>query len=144
MNGYIVSIKQYSASGCAGEELSEARLAENSGLEGDYHATGGERQLSILIAETREQIEYQETKSFCLSRFKENITIGGIDPKALKNDARLAVGEAEVVITGETKHCYRECPVLKAGRQCPLRGMSLFAKVAKSGNVRAGDTVSFT
>jgi len=145
MTGTIESIKSYPAKGMAGIELTEARLIENSGLEGDFHATGGDKQISILIAETKEQIadqiKHHESKGLCFSRFKENITIRGIDPKALRPGVQLALGEAAITITGETKHCHEECPLFEAGKRCPLAGMDLFARVSKSGTIYVGDDV---
>ena len=138
MNGIIESIKQYSTKGDAGKELTEAHLIENSGLEGDFHAAGGDRQLTLLIAETKEQITEQKEKGLCFSRFKENITIRGIDPNALQPGTRLVLGEAAITITGETKHCHKECPLFEAGKRCPLAGLSLFARVIKSGTICVG------
>ena len=141
MGGVIESIKTYPAKGEAGRELAEARLIENSGLEGDFHAKGGERQLSLLFAETRDEITGQKEKGLCFSRFKENICIRGITPDAVAPGARLEAGEALLEITGETKHCHEECALFQAGKTCALAGRSLFAKVLKSGVIRVGDRV---
>ncbi|MCL1813872.1 MAG: hypothetical protein FWG29_10195 [Treponema sp.] len=141
INGIIENIKAYSARGDAGKELKEARLIENSGLDGDFHATGGDRQLSLLIAETKDQIKEQTEKGLCLLRFKENITIRGIDPKMLHPGVQLVIGEATLTITGETKRCFKECPLFETGKRCPLAGLSLFAKVVKSGVICVGDKI---
>ena len=142
MNGIIEKIKAYPARGEAGRELSEAYLVENSGLKGDFYATGGERQISLLIAEIKELMDQQKEKGLCFSRFKENITIRGIEANVLQKGVRLYAGEAELEITGETKQCYQECPLFEAGKTCLLAGMSLFAKVKKSGVIRAGERIS--
>ena len=146
MNGIIENIKAYSAKGIAGKELTNAYLVENSGLEGDFHATGGDRQISLLIAETKEQItdqiKEQKEKGLCLLRFKENITISGIDPKMLCPGVQFVIGEAALIITEETKRCFRECSLFEAGKRCPLAGLSLFAKVVKSGVICVGDTIT--
>jgi MOSC domain-containing protein YiiM len=44
-------------------------------------------------------------------------------------------------ITGEAKRCHEECGLYRAGKTCPLAGKSLFAKVLKSGVIRAGDGI---
>ena len=139
MIGIIEKITAYPAKGEAGKELAKAHLMENQGLEGDFHAIGGDKQLSILFAETREAITAQKEKGLCFSRFRENITVSGFRPDMLRPGVRLAAGEAILEITSEGKHCHRECPLFQEGRQCPLAGMSLFAKVLKSGIIRAGD-----
>jgi hypothetical protein len=154
MSGIIESIKAYSAKAEQGIALAEARLVENSGMEGDFHATGGQRQLSLLCAEIREKISAEAWKvpekkadqavstgansGLCFSRFKENITIRGLPPQALRPGLRLAAGEAILEITGETKHCHEECSLYEAGKLCPLAGKSLFARVVKSGVIRIG------
>jgi cyclic pyranopterin phosphate synthase len=141
MNGIIETIKVYSAKGTPGKELSEVRLNENLGLEGDFHAQGGDRQVSLLCAETKDLLVQQKEKGLCFSRFKENITIRGIDCGLLRLGTRLEAG-AVLEITGETKSCYEECSLYKAGKRCPLSGMSLFAKVIKGGIMRVGDKVA--
>ena len=121
-----------------------ARLIENLGLEGDRHAKGGDRQISILLSECRDQMSTQNEHGLCFARFKENISIRFLDLAAIKPGILLEAGEAEQVvleITGETKHCHEECPLFKAGKPCPLAGLNLFAKVIKGGVIRVGDGV---
>ncbi|MDR1803504.1 MAG: hypothetical protein LBQ94_07845 [Treponema sp.] len=146
MKGIIERIKAYTIKGDAGKEIPEARLIENFGLEGDRHAKGGERQISLLLSECREQLTNEKETGLCLARFKENISIRSLDPAAIKPGTRLTVGEAEqqvvLQITGETKHCHEECALYKAGKPCSLAGLNLFAKVVKSGVIRVGDEVT--
>ena len=147
MNGIIEKITIYPEKGAAGTELAEARLIENLGLEGDFHATGGERQLSLLFAEDRKLLAEQEEEGkrsesgLCFSRFRENISIRfhGSDP--LRPGMRLETGAALLEITGETKRCHEECSLFQAGKPCLLAGRSLFAKVLKSGIIRIGNSV---
>ena len=136
--GTIERIRVYTGKGSAGVETAEARLIENMGLEGDFHATGGDRQISLLFAEIREEQKGQKEKGLCFSRFRENITIRGIAPDVVKTGARLEAGEAALEITGEAKRCHEECALFRAGNPCPLAGRSLFAKVIKGGVIRAG------
>ena len=155
MSGIIESIKTYPAKGDAGVELAQARLIEDQGLEGDFHARGGDRQISLLFAETGDEMTKLKERAFCLSRFKENISIRslahdasapGMEAKAGPVTApgvRLTVGEAILEITGETKHCHEECSLYKAGKRCPLAGLNLFARVLKGGIIRTGDKVEF-
>ena len=146
MNGIIERIKVYPVKGEAGKELAEARLIENLGLEGDRHAKGGERQISLLLSEYREQITNEKEAGLCFTRFKENIRIRSLDPAAIQPGIRFAAGEAEqhvvLEITGETKHCHEECALYEAGKPCSLAGLNLFARVLKSGVIRIGDEVS--
>ena len=145
MNGKIECIKIYTAKGEAGKELAEARLIENFGLEGDRHAKGGDRQISVLLSEYRDQISTLKETGLCIARFRENISIRFLDPAAIKSGIHLAVGDAEKIvleITGETKHCHEECALHEAGTPCPLAGLNLFARVMKGGVIRIGDMVT--
>ena len=146
MKGIIERIKVYTIKGDAGKEMPEARLIENLGLEGDRHAKGGERQISLLLSECREQITNEKETGLCLARFKENINIRFLDPAAIKPGIHLEIGEAEqkvvLEITGEIKRCFNECALYQAGKPCPLAGQNLFAKVLKGGVIRVGDGVT--
>jgi len=139
MSGIIERIKAYAEKGDAGKELSEGRLIENLGLEGDFHAAGGERQISLLFAENPGSAAGKNEKGLCSLRFKENIAIRGIE--SVTPGARLAAGEAILEITGETKHCHAECALFEEGKRCSLAGQSLFAKVARGGIIRPGDKI---
>jgi len=146
--GIVERIRMFAAKGAAGVELNEARLIENSGLEGDFYARGGDRQISILLAESRglaercNLAEGQEEKGLCSSRFKENILISGMPPNVLRTGTHLAAGGAVLEISGETKHCHEECVLYKAGKRCRLAGLNLFARIVKSGVIRNGDAVN--
>jgi len=143
MKGTIERVKVYAVKGDAGREIPEARLIENLGLEGDRHAKGGERQISLLLSECRDQMPAQNEQGLCFSRFRENISIRFLDPAAIKPGIHLEIGEARrqavLEITGETKRCHEECALYEAGRPCSLAGLNLFAKVLKSGVIRVGD-----
>jgi MOSC domain-containing protein YiiM len=149
MYGKIEKIMAYSGKGDAGNELAEARLVENMGLEGDCHAKGGERQITLILAETLRQlndlpangqnVNGLKVRGLCSSRFRANISISGSND--MSAGQRLEAGEAILEITGETKRCYEECPLHKEGKTCVLAGKNLFARVLKSGIIHPGDDV---
>ena len=146
MKGTIERIRVYSTKGDMGRDLSEGRLIENQGLEGDFYAKGGERQLSLLLMEiydlfAAEKEQGSEIQGLCFSRFKENICIRGLAPDALRPGVRLETGETELEISGEAKRCHDECKLHQAGKSCSLAGRNLFGKVLKSGVIRTGDEV---
>ena len=153
MYGTVERIRAYPKKGKIGKDLEEGRFIENSGLEGDFHADGGERQISLLLSGGREHIADpkprtegspladSEKKGLCFSRFSENITIKGLSSPALKPGVRLSAGDVVLEITGETKHCHEECELYGAGKRCSFAGLNLFAKVTKSGFVRVGERV---
>ena len=143
MNAAICRIRVYAEKGAEGKDLSHARLIENRGLEGDYHATGGDRQISIFTAEDLKKTEdfftAKKDEGLCVSRFRENIMLDGLDAGKLKPGMLFMAGEAVLEITSENKHCHDECPLYKKGKKCPLAGKNLFAKVIKSGEIHTGD-----
>ena len=149
MTGIIKSIKIYPAKGETGLEAHEAKLLENLGLEWDFHAKGGERQISLLFADNyindqtrQEQTKQDQTKQgLCLSRFRENISVHFPEPVAIQAGTRLETEETVLEITGETKRCHEECPLYEAGKSCSLAGLNLFARVLKSGIIRKGERV---
>ena len=147
MNGIIEKITAYPDKGSRGIELTEGSLMEDLGLRGDFHATGGERQISILFAESREQLAIQKAKGLCFLRFRENFNIRALQDslpgsRLLGPGMRMEAGEALLEITGETKRCHEECGLYRDGKTCPLAGASLFARVVKGGVIHIGDRVT--
>ena len=139
MTGIIKNIKIYPAKGETGLEVFEANLLEDIGLEGDIHAKGGERQISLLFAEN--YTNDQKKQGLCLSRFKENISIRFQETVAIQTGTRLETEEVVMEITGETKRCHEECSLYEAGNPCSLAGLNLFARVLKGGIIRNGERV---
>jgi len=143
MFGIIEKIRFYPEKGSAGIEMAEGSLIEKLGLEGDFHADGGDKQISLLVAGEREPLMKQEEKGFCFSRFKENIFIRGLTSDMFRPGVRFEAGEAVMEITGEIKYCHEECELYESGKRCRLAGRNLFARVVKSGVIRTGDRVNF-
>ena len=139
MCGIIEKIRFYPAKGKNGIELVEGHLIKHFGLEGDYHAKGGERQISILFSELKDRIINSKEQGLCFDRFRENITISGL--KHVTPGVQLAIGGVVLEITNEIKNCHEECSFFEADKNCPLIGLNLFAKVVESGFIRTGDTV---
>ncbi|MDR0448655.1 MAG: hypothetical protein LBH07_08295 [Treponema sp.] len=141
-NGIVNKIQVFTAKGEAGTEMAEARLVENLGIEGDFHAKGGKRQIALLFTEIRKHLRGSIEQGLCFSRYKENIAITGFTANILTTGTRLLVGEAVLEVTGETKHCHEECTLYEAGKLCSLAGLNLFAMVIKSGIIRIGDRIT--
>jgi len=137
MGGKILTINIYPVKG-EKKSLSEGRLIEGLGLEGDRHAQGGERQVSLLFTDDHVKAD-PEGKGLCHLRYKENIRCQA--PFSVRQGTRLEAGETVLEITGETKLCHEECALFEAGKTCSLAGQNLFAKVVKGGVIRTGDSV---
>jgi len=146
--GIIEKIRIYPTKGEAGTELSEGRLIENLGLEGDFYAKGvcthkpGNRQVSFRLIGSAESVNAESEIGLCTGRFKENLTIRCQTPFFAKGGMQLSIGEAILEISDETKQCHEECQLFLAGKRCSLAGMNLFAKVIKGGGIRVGDEIN--
>ena len=141
MKGKIVRIMVYPAKGEKGIQAEIVQLKKDLGIEGDFHSTGGDKQISLLSIESRNWIDNAAEKGLCFSRFKENITTEGITLENLRAGHKLMARKTMLEITGESKHCHEECPLFRKGDLCHLSGQSLFAKVIHSGTLRVGDEV---
>ena len=77
MSGRIAGLWRFTEKGRPGEEIPEAVFIENKGMEGDRFADGGERQVTLLPAETAAWMAEQETPVLCFRRYKSNVQTAG-------------------------------------------------------------------
>ncbi len=144
-NGRIAGIFVYSGKGLPGQAVKEAVLEENKGMKGDFHAQDGARQLSLFTVEGRawlRQAVENNISGLCFKRFKENITLEGIDSASLSPGVYLRAGVCLLEISLEGKHCHDGCALFNADAQCLLAGQNIFAVVKEGGVARVGDAVS--
>ena len=137
----ITGLTRYCKKGEPGEILFEAKLVEGIGMESGRHM-GGDRQISLLSAETRDWMDSQADPGLCFGKFRENIRVDGIVLNDVTDGSRLSVGEAVLRVNMGKKHCYDECGLLSKGSECRLSGGAVFAAVERGGVVRIGDFVS--
>jgi MOSC domain-containing protein YiiM len=135
--GTIIRLTRYAGKGVPGETLQCARLRAGLGMEGDCHAQGGERQISLLPLEARQWMDARAEPGLCFRRYKENILFDG--PASLAPGTRLRAGEAALEISARGKECFEECPLFRKERRCVLAGRNLFARVIRGGVARPGD-----
>jgi MOSC domain-containing protein YiiM len=140
LNARLAGITRYSAKGSPGEKLIEAELIAGLGLAGDYHQ-GGERQLSLLSAETRAWLDRQNGQGLCFARFKENLLLEGFASEYLADGSSVQVGDAVLRIHAEKKYCHTECPLFSGGETCKLPESVLFAEVERGGTIKTGDSI---
>ena len=137
----IIKLTRYREKGSPGETLESVILNTGLGMEGDFHAQGGDRQLSLLCFETRQWMDSQTEKGLCFSRYKENILLEELAPQELVPGTQLKTGEVILEISSAGKECFKECPLFKSGKNCLLAKQSLFAKVICGGLVKTGDNI---
>lgn len=115
-------------------------LIKDFGIEGDFHAKGGDRQVSLLASES---IRKMKDKGLKLEpgAFGENIVTEGIDLLSLKIGQKLKIGEAQIEISKIGKECPERCSIYYAAGDCIMPREGVFARVNKSGVVKAGDQI---
>ena len=119
----------------------QGRLLENIGLEGDAHADGSHRQLSLLALES---IQYMQ-KQGALVRpgdFAENITTEGISLHTLPLGTHLKIGESiELEVTQIGKECHSGCAIAKQVGSCIMPKQGIFCRILRGGLVKPGDPI---
>ena len=141
--GKIRALYRYPQKGQPPVSEKTLTLEKDTGILGDCHSDGSDRQISLLDAIAREWMQVQETEGFCFKKFKENILVEGVDIRNWKPGTHVRVGTAEVEITIVQKHCYPElCTLAQEGRDCRLQGSCCFARVVESGTIKAGDKIT--
>jgi len=121
-------------------KVEEINLVKDLGVEGDYDAKGGLRQVSLLA---RESIQKQKEKGIELDdgAFGENIITEGIELTKLSIGQKLKIGEAELEITKIGKECVKRCIIYYQTGDCIMPREGVFAKVLKGGQIKPGDTI---
>ena len=122
----------------------ELILKESFGIEGDHHADGGDRQISLITVSEKEWMEQQEIKGFCFKKYKENILLEGVSLSDCKEGDLLICKNATLEFTSSIKSCHPELCKLAEEGTCILAGSSRFAKVKKGGVLKVGTQVSIT
>jgi MOSC domain-containing protein YiiM len=136
----IVSINVSTKKGEKKRPIACGALVEAHGIEGDAHADGGHRSLSLLAIESIERMRAagHDVKP---GAFAENITTRGIDLMALPIGSRLCLGaSAEIEITQIGKHCHSRCAIYEAAGDCVMPREGVFARVLRSGTLHPGDS----
>ncbi len=117
----------------------ELTLRENFGIEGDHHADGGDRQISLVTVSEKEWMNAQEVQGFCFKKYKENILLDGVSLAGCREGDLLSCGEVVLELTSSIKSCHPElCKLAKEEKECILAGSSRFAKVKKGGVLKVG------
>jgi len=137
----VVAVSTSDRKGVVKHNVPEGRLIADHGLEGDAHAQGGHRQLSLLALESIDKMRAQGA-DVNPGDFAENITTRGIAVEKLPIGAHLTVGpEAELVITQIGKACHAGCAIRELVGDCIMPREGVFARILKGGMVRPGDTI---
>lgn len=129
----------YSAKGRPGQRLKQVRLIEDRGMQGDYHATGGDRQITLISQKAKDWMESQEIRGLCFYKYHENIVTDDFILDDLSQQARFKIGEAVLELSPIRKKCFPQfCELDQNKVECLLVQEVRFAKVITGGNIAVG------
>jgi MOSC domain-containing protein YiiM len=124
------------------DEVKEAVLVAEKGLEGDAHAGFDHRQVSLLADESIEKMRAQGLLNLLPGAFGENLVTKGIDLLTLSIGDRIRVGEDIVLeVTQIGKECVDRCAIYYQVGDCVMPREGIFARVVEGGTVKAGDEI---
>lgn len=136
--GKVRSVNVSVKKGVSKTPAMEVRLIQGLGVEGDAHAAGGNRQVSLLAWESIEKC------GLAAGDFAENITMEGIPAVSLVLGALLQIGDAVLKISKIGKECHTKCNIYIKVGDCIMPREGIFAEVVKGGIVRAGELITYS
>jgi len=119
-------------------ELNELGV-KNDGHAGDWH-----RQVSLLAKESIDKFSAEAGRKIRFGVFAENITTDGIILHETHPFDRFLIGEVELEVTQIGKECHGDsCAIYREVGNCVMPKEGIFCRVLQSGNVKAGDVITF-
>jgi MOSC domain-containing protein YiiM len=140
--GVIEAICVSVEKGTVKQPVPSAVLREAWGIEGDAHAGEWHRQVSLLVAESIDQVR-TVMPGLGYGMFGENLVTRGVDLPGLAVGDRLQVGyQVLLEVTQVGKECHNGgCPIQKATGDCIMPREGVFCKVLAGGTVAPGSSV---
>lgn len=140
MEGIVLSINISEKKSVRKKPVDSAVLIEDKGLEGDAHAEGGIRQVSLLAHESIEKMRKMGL-DVQAGDFAENITTQGINLLDLPIGKRLRIGEVILEVTQHGKICHTKCNIYKTVGDCVMPKEGIFCKIIKGGIIKKGQSI---
>jgi molybdopterin adenylyltransferase len=137
----VVAVSISATKGVKKDNVTEARVLVNFGLEGDAHAGDWHRQVSLLAVESIDKMR-QRGLDLKSGDFAENLTTQGIDLPLLPVGTKLRIGEeVELEVTQIGKACHHGCAIKQAVGDCVMPREGIFARVLRGGLVHPNDII---
>jgi molybdopterin adenylyltransferase len=139
LQGSVAAVCAASKKHVVKDEVDEAVVRQDHGLEGDAHAGPGHRQVSLI---DQAQVDAVRGRVGPLSAgaFGENFVVAGIDLLRVGMGTRLLLGgEVLIEVSQIGKVCHDRCTIFKNVGECPMQSEGLFGRVLCGGTVRRGD-----
>lgn len=140
MKGRVVAVCVSGRKGERKKNVGAGRLIAGYGLEGDAHAGGWHRQVSLLAVESIEKMRMRGL-NVGPGDFAENITTRGLDLLRLPVGSLLRVGTALGQVTQIGKECHAPCAIYRQAGDCVMPREGIFVRVIVGGTVKVGDPV---
>lgn len=153
VTGKVASVNQSRRKGTPKVPVAEIELVPGLGVRGDAHAAPGDRQVSLLMAESIDEacaaLEGRSSKprreknaDLGPGSFAENITTRGLDLNLLQvGDELKFSGGARIRVTRRGKECPRPCAIYYQLGDCLMPRQGIFGEVLNGGVVRPGDDI---
>jgi MOSC domain-containing protein YiiM len=118
------------------EELAQAQVVTNSGLEGCAHARpNGKRQVLLVDRETLDAFHLTP------GIIRENITTDGLEVNNLRIGQQLRVGNTQLEVSAVCEPC-EQLEEVRPGLQQAMEGRrGMLCRVIAGGEVRSGDPI---
>ncbi len=139
--GRIIAVSVSDRKGVVKHNVPAARLLAEHGLEGDAHAEGGCRQVSLLSLASIQKMVARGA-AVAPGDFAENLTVEGLEVMSLPVGTRLQVGAQVLLeITQIGKVCHKGCAIREQVGDCVMPREGVFARVLQEGTVKVGDAI---
>ena len=138
--GKIIAVCMSPEKGTAKQNVHQARVVENHGLEGDAHAGKWHRQVSLL---SHEKIEAFRARGAQVEdgAFGENLVVSGIDFRSLPLGTKFQCNDVVLELTQIGKECHNGCEIYKIMGDCIMPREGVFTRVLHGGSISVGDTL---
>ena len=139
--GRIHAVSVSDRKGVVKHNVPQARLLVQHGLEGDAHAEGGIRQVSLLALDSINKMVALGA-GVKPGDFAENLTVDGLEVMTLPVGTRLRVGQDVLLeITQIGKTCHKGCAIREQVGDCVMPREGVFARILTEGVVQVGDVI---
>ncbi len=139
--GSIIAISVSKHKGEKKTNITEAHLLQDKGIQGDAHAQGGIRQVSLLADESIGKMR-EKGVSVSYGDFAENIVTKGIELGSLNINDTINVGDdVKLEVSKKGKECTSPCSIYYQVGYCIMPTEGIFCRVKRPGKICVGDTV---
>lgn len=138
--GKLIGICVSEKRGTQKQEIGQARLISDWGIEGDAHAGDWHRQVSLLSYEKIEEFR-RRGADVTNGAFGENLIVEGYNLRTLPIGTRFEIGDAVLEMTQIGKECHSHCEIYHKMGDCIMPREGVFAVVLSGGEIHAGDEV---